>query len=192
MQIGLTAINQPRIKPVFCWAAQFTELCAACERSGSLPTSASRKLEHELAGRADLAAALYIQIHYNLRVSEVLSIRGVDIDQLGRIFVKPAKGSKPIVITDPLLMQKAKGIAGKEEKLFSELDRFQLYRIYKRLGIAVHSSGKKKAAVTHAFRHINTAAARAAEMSEEMIKEQLHHRSKKSQSYYGTKQQGRK
>lgn len=95
-----------------------------------------------------------LQLLYGLRISEILGIRGSDIDKMGRIVVKGKKGSNTRLIIDNQgvkwwIAQRGLGT----NKVFG-FDRFYVYRIYKKCGIVHEMEGKKHKAVTHYCRHL--------------------------------------
>jgi hypothetical protein len=70
---------------------------------------------------------------------------------------------------------------------FIELDRYFVYRIYKKAGISTESSGLINKSVTHAFRHMAAKEIRVHSNSNEFVTTALHHKSNKSQEHYGNK-----
>lgn len=95
-----------------------------------------------------------LQLLYGLRISEILDIRGCDIDRLGRIVVLGKKGSSPRLVVDNQDVDwwiAQKGLGTNEVFGFN---RFYVYRIYNQCGIVHSMAGKKHKVVTHYCRHL--------------------------------------
>jgi integrase len=101
-----------------------------------------------------VVAVARLQFFHGLRISEVLSITGNDIDRFGGIIIRGKKGSSPRKVIDSELhtFWVSKRLLC-SEKVF-EFDRFFIYRLYKSVGINHAVEGKMNNAVTHFPRHV--------------------------------------
>ena len=68
---------------------------------------------------------------------------------------------------------------------FGELDYDFVYRQYKKVGINTHFPGRKKASVTHAFRHLLVDDLRTITDSDEEIGKYIGHKNIKNTQAYG-------
>ena len=126
-----------------------------------------------------------IQMAGGLRVSEVLNISIYDITQTGLIKIKTLKGGSSKVIS----------VSEAREFLFQckkdtflpwqNWNRFFVYREYKRFGVPSVRTGADRHAVTHLFRHLQTAELRLIGADERATAKFLGHKSLKSQKNYG-------
>ena len=118
-------------------------------------------------------------------VSECLKIKTSDISKNGYITIKGAKGSNnrvvvPLESASFFIMCKRLGADP-----FNGLDRFFLYRLYKKKAIMFKQEGSDKSSVTHAFRHAMIKELREANVSNENIALLSGHVNKKNVNLYG-------
>lgn len=119
------------------------------------------------------------------RVSEVLAIRPYDITLTGLVKINSLKhGSHRLISTgrakEFILKCRKNGIYP-----FDYFNRFYIYREFKRYGVPTIVTGANRHAVTHIFRHLQTAEIRAIDNDKELIKSHLGHKSISSQKNYG-------
>jgi len=94
-----------------------------------------------------------LQYIYALRISEVLQLRYEDIDRVGRVVVRGAKGSNDRLISVREFSIYSKYLNGAKGKLFDNVDRFFVYRFYKKMGLYFSIDGNENKSVTHSLRY---------------------------------------
>lgn len=175
------------IKAVFHPTAQIAILCCATTEALHTRGLMNAYGMDVLNQRTDLVLCVALQLFYSLRISEVLAINCKNIDDSGRIYIQCKKGSQPIVIFDLQLSSIFMYYKRNNIEPFETLDRFFIYRIYKKIGIQHSSSGIINKSVTHAFRHITAKEIRIQGNTDDYVSSALHHKSSKSQQSYGNK-----
>ena len=119
-------------------------------------------------------------------MSEVLSIKANDLYTQDRIKLRALKGSQSRLLCfhdNTGYLQLCKRI-GKHP--FMDLNRFYVYRLYKRIGIQYKSQTSSKMSVTHAPRHI--AAIELLNSNDGLLftSDYLRHKSKRTLQFYNT------
>lgn len=102
----------------------------------------------------EVRAVARLQLLYGLRISEVLSITGDDIDRFGSIWIKGKKGSNPRQVIDTELLSFYLSRRLLCTGRIFEFDRFYIHRIYKSCGINHTATGSDKNITTHYMRHL--------------------------------------
>jgi hypothetical protein len=165
--------------------SQITELCQ--QRSGALAAleELRTKVKKERRLPGSLKACILIQLAHNLRVSEMLELGGQRINSNGSFNIYSKKSKKVITLTIYSAEQYAEYFKLMMFPIGETVDRFYIYKLYKRLGFSYRRPGGKNLSVTHAIRHITANEIRRNEQDEDFITDQLHHKSKKSRNHYG-------
>ena len=126
-----------------------------------------------------------IQMSGGLRVSEVLNISVYDITPTGLIKIKTSKHGNNKIIN----ASEARGFLLNCLKTkyipWQDWDRFFIYREYKKIGFPSVQVGENRHAVTHLFRHLQTAELRTINANEKEVASYLGHKNLKSQENYG-------
>lgn len=131
-----------------------------------------------------LRVLIDLQLHFGLRVSEVLKINYPDLMPLGRIRIKASKRgvSRIINYTDRYGYLEFCRKTGTSP--FADYNRFFIYREYRKNGIMLFHEKDKKYSVTHAFRHLLVTMLRKDIADKSLISDVLGHKSKKSIESY--------
>ena len=126
-----------------------------------------------------------IQMSGGLRVSEVLRIRIYDVTATGLIKIKVLKGGNNKVINVHEAKDFLRQCVKNAYLPWQDWNRFFIYREYKRLGFPSIPTGQNKHAVTHLFRHLQTAELKSINTNEKDVAGFLGHKSLSSQKNYG-------
>lgn len=176
-----------RNKTVLSPIAQSKTLCDVVGRYLDVNFGLSSNKTAVLYQNEILTIIIYMQIIAGLRISEVLNFDINSLSSRNILIVPGSKGSKDIVIRDPLLLD----ILYKYKLLgfspFDGISRFYVYREYKKMDISAVNGGKVNVAVTHSFRHKIASDIRKNGISENVITIVLNHNSTKSKNHYGNK-----
>lgn len=134
-----------------------------------------------------LYAIYLIQSEYALRISEVLSISHRNITSKGHILIKACKGSADrfIFISDIKfwLLQCKESLINP----FDGMNRFYVYREFKKLGINSDIEYGTKKAITHGFRYKKVTELHEISDDLELSKQFLGHKSINSTKHYESK-----
>lgn len=95
-----------------------------------------------------------IQLAGGLRISEVLNIKAHHIINGDTVFVKGLKGSSDKRIFVPECSEFLSRCSSNNINPFNGISRFQVYRLWKRLGFVVLKGNGKRNAVTHSVRKL--------------------------------------
>lgn len=116
----------------------------------------SEQIYEQLEGNKDSLGLIYaigiIQLRGGFRISEVLKMRGNQIINDTDLYILSDKKSRSKRVHVPELREYL--VKWKKYNLepFKHISRFQVYRIYKKLGIQSTNQGKYNKSVTHAMR----------------------------------------
>lgn len=125
-----------------------------------------------------------IQLRGGFRISEVLKMLPSQIINDTDLYIKSDKGSNSKRVHVPeisklLIKWRLNHIAP-----FKGVSRFQVYRMYKRLGIVLENTGKKNMSVTHAMRKNYVRDTYKSSNNMGVTKEVVGHKSVKSTEHY--------
>jgi integrase len=180
----LTNYTNP-IKTVPTLSAQTTTRCETVDGTESQVEALWNKVEKLRGTVPQLFYLCVIMIEGNLRVSEALRIKPKDITSLGKVKIEALKGSHSRLISSG----EAKKWLLQCKKInripFEGWSRFFVYREFKKLGISFQSNQSTKNSVTHAIRHIVTAANRKVTDEPGIIQRDLGHKNQNTQKLYG-------
>lgn len=98
--------------------------------------------------------AILLQFENGLRITEILQIRGSDINQHAQIHIKSLKGSSSRMASVSKYHSILHQCRLDGSMLFEGYSRFYFYRLYKSLGLYAQLNNGTKCAVTHVFRHL--------------------------------------
>jgi len=125
-----------------------------------------------------------IQLFSGCRISEALRITQRDVNIFGTVIIKGSKksGNKTvnIVHTRDFLLKRAKH----NYHIFQDVDRFRMYRWYKKKGIYINRGKNKNKAVTHALRYVYINYISQMTGDKSLTAELTRHKNIKSQDYY--------
>ena len=127
---------------------------------------------------------MLIQHRTGCRVSEVLKVGWRDIVNENEIIVRVGKESINKRVFIPEMSAFLPRYKQYQVNPFEGVSRYQMYRLYKRLGIVVENGPNKKDSVTHAFRKQYAQSTYDTTDSLEITKDVLGHRSINSTGYY--------
>lgn len=142
------------------------------------------KVEELKSKSYQLYACAYLQCLHGLRISEVLAIRPTDITPLGTIRIQSNKGSNNRLVTSGEVMKYMLRCRSNSVFPFKDLDRYYVYREYRKIGLVLMTSTATHAKVTHIFRHMLVKTNQDQGFEIELSKNQLGHRSLKSTMEY--------
>lgn len=94
-----------------------------------------------------------ISYQEGLRVSEALSIRFNKVLYNNKYVLKRSKGSETTIIDLSFAKDIVEYYKKTNQEPFNDMNRYYIYRCYKKVGIVKHYEGKKNGTVTHALRH---------------------------------------
>ncbi|NJL77433.1 MAG: tyrosine-type recombinase/integrase [Saprospiraceae bacterium] len=118
------------------------------------------------------------------RITEALQIQSKDIDSLGRVKIKGLKGSESRIVYSTEAKAYMLGCKKNNIPVFSDFNRFHIYRVCKRYGIGKAYNENKVMSVTHYFRHISSLISRQVCEGNFEIQRMLGHKNEKSTNYY--------
>lgn len=185
--LGTQTKNQPN-KSVQTPTAQTSTLCGPGKSSSEDLTSVLSSIEAIKNYDRRLYFIASLQYGFGLRISEVLEISPYDITSTGHVKVKGKKGSNERMIFSDILRSYFVDCKIRKIYPFNGIDRFYVYRSYKKFGLSRRFGSNKNSSVTHLFRHLASLAAKENGVSIETRAQQLGHKSTKSTQYYGTNQ----
>ncbi len=131
---------------------------------------------------------MLIQLLSGCRISEALSIKGIQLSLPYTIQIIASKNSDNRIISSTELRAFVERYAGLNVPLFADYNYIFIYRLYKRLGMSIQGSYGMKAAVTHLPRVLNATNNFAQLKDIDTIKHSLGHKSVKSTQIYVNKE----
>lgn len=120
----------------------------------------------------------------SLRVSEVLRIDYNDLTRTGQLLIRGSKGSSDKLINVGSCREYLNKCRLNQYKPFAGIDRFYVYRQFKKYGIEFQFEGKSKRSVTHVFRQINNRILQKEGIDESLRRSNLGHKGKTAIKYY--------
>lgn len=179
-------IKQP-IKAELTPCAQFNTQCVVSSVSDSLDTEILTKIE-AIKREGSIIYGLTLLLYLNgLRISEALNLKYTDVISRNKAIVRGLKGSEDRIIDISCLSFISDLRYDRNGYLFVDIDRFQVYRLFKKYGIIFRSKGNSRASVTHAFRHLYVRNMRLNSIDESLIQQEIGHKSIKNTNRYGKK-----
>lgn len=162
--------------------------CTQYNQTGvSLETTAKEillKVESLKKKSYQLYACAYLQCLHGLRISEVLGIQAMDITPMGTIRIRAKKGSNDRLIVSGEVMRYMLGCRQQFKMPFGDLDRYYVYREYRKSGLVLMTSSSIHAKVTHLFRHMIVKTNQDQGFDIELSGNQLGHKNIKSTEQY--------
>ena len=142
--------------------------------------------QRKLAGRQTMALVGLMSAS-GCRVSEALQVKVKDISLNGRVKITGSKGSYSRIVT--IVEDRDYFIRCKHSCIdpFQGLDRFFVYRMFKKLGIVLTFKDSSRNAVTHAFRHLAIQDSQSISESIDTTQLYIGHKNIKSTQHYGSK-----
>jgi integrase len=123
-------------------------------------------------------------LEHGLRISECLSITSVNLLGNGRIVVDGLKGSNDRIVENVSYYESLRYLKYGYPPSYFFPSRFYYYRLCVKLGIRYESPLSSKVSVTHAGRHLYVAGLRDANISTELIGNQIGHKRTRSTNFY--------
>jgi integrase len=135
----------------------------------------------------DLFIICSLQLKYALRISEVLNIRFSDIDFQGRCIIRGLKNSNNRIIYLSEF-ERFKNIKNNTTNyVFYHINRFYVYREYKKMGIYEQLKDNSNVSVTHYNRYLSQATLQDNTENLEIKQQLLGHKSNKNTHRYHNK-----
>lgn len=152
-KLSLRGKSQKSINSVLKPSAHSYILCAPGIAPNAFNISLESALKVTKRDNKPLHAVIVLMVNGVLRVSEVLRIRGYDVTNTGHVKIKASKSSHDRVINagdayEYLMRCKERG-----RQPFDHLNRFYIYREFKKLNLSTIVNGNDKHSVTHSIRH---------------------------------------
>ena len=176
--------KKPRVNSVINPSAQYTTLYAA----NNLTAERSNLICTYIAPESNLSelekAIIELMFVSGCRISEAISINSNDILKNGSIKLKGSKGSNDRIIT--VILYRNFWLRNKLfiKSILQPFTRFYFYRLFRKIGLTFHMSGKCNANVTHSLRQLYIESMNEGNISNELIKNSIGHKSINSQEYY--------
>ena len=101
----------------------------------------------------DLRFIIELQVLNGLRITECLNITAADCLDLDTLCIRTLKGGRNRIIKIKYNKYFIQGEKKYKQTLSQRIDRFYVYRIYRKLGIYQRFNYNKHDSVTHYFRH---------------------------------------
>lgn len=128
-----------------------------------------------------------LQLKFALRISEVLNLKYSDIDFQGRAIIKGLKGSNDRIIYVSEYPMFKNINRNSKELVFSHINRFYVYREYKKLGIYKLLEDNSNTSVTHFNRYLSQAVIEDNSEDLRVKRQLLGHKSSKNTFRYHNK-----
>jgi site-specific recombinase XerC len=125
-----------------------------------------------------------IQLRGGFRVSEVLKMTSTNVIDGSNLYIVSDKGSISKRVYVPEISKELTKWKKNTIAPFKHISRFQVYRMYKRLGIGIVNGKNKNDSVTHALRKNYIRESHASTNDIELTKELIGHKNVKSTSHY--------
>jgi site-specific recombinase XerD len=127
----------------------------------------------------------HVLLNSGCRISEVLSIRAVDVLANGLVRIKGAKGSNDRIVncgmaTEYIMKCKKLNVAP-----FQDVNRKFVWSVFKKFNIELSVGSSDKKVVTHALRHVMVASAKSANVDINTTGTFIGHKNKKNTTRYG-------
>jgi len=164
--------------------APTSTLCVPDIQLESLNQRIDTCIESLLARSKQLHAVAYLLHVSGCRVSEILGIRSFDVSNSGMIKIRGAKGSSDRLINAGLVKSFLLGCKSNSVHPFANLNRFYVYREFKKVGLQYQFIGSSKNSVTHIFRHASNLNAKSLDTDILVRSQHLGHKSTKSTQHY--------
>ena len=120
-----------------------------------------------------------------LRISEALSIDLRNSVGFKKVLVRGLKGSEDRIIDLSIIDAFVSSWGSVPGPLFAHLDRYYVYRCFKKCGIEFKSISSSKYSVTHSLRHLHVQGLRSNNISEVIISNEIGHKNVKNTEKYG-------
>lgn len=184
--MGIDALNRARrsINSISTPSAQIANLCDVGTIAESLEAIFVTTIAKVRSYDQSLALVIWLMYASGLRISEILKIKGTDISRSYNILVRGSKKSNDRLVNGVLFEEFLKAYIGKSTLVFSQFDRFYIYRELKKLGLCYKFAGNEKSSVTHLGRHVF--ALQGKEIADESmtVGKMLGHKGMSSEKYY--------
>ena len=165
-------------------SAQTTTLCAVPGAAGCQEMLSEESFQALCSVSREVARVYSLQRDFGLRISEVLAIRPYDITNSGMIHIRGLKGSGSVLVSPAFDRQFFAGCRASGAYPFQFINRFYVYRVYKRFGLSHKFEGNKKCSVTHLPRHDYALQAKSVDEDQTLVTSALRHKSSKNDSFY--------
>lgn len=123
------------------------------------------------------------------RVSEALELLPQNIDKLYRVKIVEKKTKSTRIIHTHYSRESVEYMRANSVNIWSELDRFYVYRVFKKVGLFGTFGTNKRASVTHSIRHESALIAQNQGFTETDTQKIIGHKSVNSTQHYLRKKQ---
>jgi len=176
--------KKPPTKAVINPSAQFTTLCTSDNLTGARAALVCGLFALDSSLCTQDKAILELMFISGCRISEALSICSNDILKNGSIRLKGSKKSSDRIIS--IVLYRTFWLSNRTDirNLFYSFNRFYYYRLFKKHGLSFLIPGKLNMNVTHSLRQLYIESMNEGNISNELIKTTIGHKSINSQEYY--------
>jgi len=143
-----------RFKPVLSPSAHATIPCKLRKKEEAVIKNILSAYNNEIFQLRCVNACLELQLLYGLRISEVLNIKCNDIMRNNQIKIKGIKSSGNRIITPVKYIDYFNKCKTNHVNPFDIVNRFYIYREYKKYGINLNYDNNSHNAVTHSLRYL--------------------------------------
>lgn len=176
-----------RTKTVLSPSAQINTMYAIGELETVNSSEYEKKIELLKPLYYDIYVIANLQYSYGLRISEVLNIRYSDITKGHRLIIHGLKGSDSKIIDVSKFKDVFVYLGKNTSFVFSHIDRFFVYRVFKKFGLTFQSKSSSRQSVTHSLRHQFVNELRSEGVDSLIIQKSIGHKNAKNTEIYGNK-----
>ena len=174
-----------RTKSVSKPTAQTTTMCEPGRVPGDTGQTVEAALEKVRKQSKSVRAVVELQARYGLRISEVLNIKWNHIKDNQVVVIKGLKGSGDRIVHVFENWHYLSFCRKYQVNPFESLNRFFLYRLYKKVGFIYKSGNSGKYSITHSFRHKVVDQLRKNDIKDETTAKFIGHKSVVNTANYG-------
>lgn len=177
--------NYQGTKSILSRSAQINRPCALLDPAVSQTGADGSFLLPLLKIDASVYYISLLMFSSGLRVSEALSLDLSNYVGLNKIVIHGLKGSDDRIVDVSLIADYIKSTGFSSGLLFRTLDRYYVYRCFKKADICFKSVKSSKWSVTHSLRHLHVQGLRSNNISESLISSSIGQKNVKNAEKYG-------
>lgn len=133
------------------------------------------------------AAIFMIQAWSGARISEVLQVKSLDVIDSQTVVIRSLKHSRNRIVTLPFPVDYLIQVSKIQYDIFIGINRFQVYRFYKRYGIVMRTKAGFYNKVTHKLRYDYILKIQAAVNDVDVTRDIVGHKARRTTEHYLTK-----
>jgi len=176
-----------RHKPVINPSAHATSVCKLRSIEEAVLKNVLSAYDNQTFQLCCVNACLELQLLYGLRITEVLGIKCIDILRNNQLRIRGAKKSENRIVTPVKYTEYFRKCKEGGANPFDVVNRFYIYREYKKYGINLIYNSNQHNAVTHALRYLLIKMYDKENISIADIQREIGHKSVKSTKIYVNK-----